>query len=214
MAWRPHSQAEVDVRSPRTWGVCDRCGRWYNLEHLVFQKQYAGVGLVNLNSLVCPETCLDELQPQLTATILPPDPDPVFDARPEYYSLDEHGPVQNLAAEIFSSQSSIPADYFLDLYFGDPSTTGVSVLENITGSPTRPNAGGSFASPLNNIAVNNAAISFTDSAIASVNVSYLAVFDAATDGTLIDSAPLANPLTVVLYNGAAFGVGSLAVVLS
>jgi hypothetical protein len=213
MSWRPHGRAEVDPQRPEAWGVCDRCGIWYGLDDLHWQYQYAGVGLINLNLLVC-RLCLDVPQPQLTATILPPDPDPVFNARPEYYSVDEKGPVQNLESEIFYSGGSIPSDFYLDLYFGDPGTTGVSVLADITGSATRPNAGSSFGSPVENIAVNTSAVSFTDSAIASVNVSYVAVFDAATDGNLIASAPLFNPLTVVLYNGAEFGIGSLRVVVS
>jgi len=186
---------------------------WYNLDDLRSQKQYAGVGVIDLHILCC-NRCLDELQPQLTATILPIDPEPIMDARPEYYSVDEHGPVQNLEAEIFYSGSSIPSGFYLDLYFGDPGSGGTSVLSQITGSSVRPNSGGSFGDPVENICVNTAAVSFTDSAIASVNVDYVAVFDASTDGNLIASAPLSNPLTVVLYNGAAFGIGSLRVVVS
>lgn len=213
MPWRPHGRAEVDIRQPRAFGVCDRCGALYNLDDLNWQYQFAGVGLVNLNLLVC-RRCMDVPQPQLAALILPPDPDPIMDARPEYYSVDEKGPVQNLEAEIFYSGASIPSDFYLDLYFGDPGTTGVSVLADITGSATRPNAGSSFGSPVENIAVNTSSVRFTDSAVASVNVSYVAVFDAATDGNLIASAPLFNPLTVVIYNGAEFGIGSLRVVVS
>ncbi|HVT27664.1 MAG TPA: hypothetical protein VHE81_06560 [Lacipirellulaceae bacterium] len=213
MPWRPHGRAEVDPRQPEAFGVCDRCGCLYNLDRLHWQYQFAGVGLVNLNLLVC-RPCLDVPQPQLTATILPPDPDPIFNARPEYYALDETGPVQNLSAEILYSGSSIPADFYLDLYLGDPSTTGVSVLSGITGSSVRPNAGGSFGMPVENIAANTSEVGFTDSAIASVNVDYVAVFDAETEGNLIASAPLFNPLTVVLYNGAAFEIGSLQVVVS
>jgi len=183
------------------------------LDDLKWQHQYAGVGVINLNLLVC-SRCLDQMQPQLTATIIPIDPEPIMDARPEYYSVDEKGPVQNLQAEIFYSGGSIPSDFYLDLYFGDPETTGISVLFDITGSSNRPNAGSSFGAPVENICANTAAVSFTDSAIASVNVSYVAVFDAQTEGNLIASAPLFNPLTVVLYNGAEFEIGSLKVVLS
>ncbi len=88
MPWRYHGRAEVDIREPRSFGVCDRCSFLYNLDDLQWQKEYAGVGVVNLEILVC-RTCLDQMQPQLSATILPPDPDPVFNARPEYYVLDE-----------------------------------------------------------------------------------------------------------------------------
>jgi len=88
MAWRYHGRAEVDPRRPSPFGICDRCGALENLENLRWQYQYAGVGLVNLQLLVC-APCMDVPQPQLTATILPPDPEPVFNARPEYYSVDE-----------------------------------------------------------------------------------------------------------------------------
>lgn len=213
MPWRYHGRAEVDPQRPEAWGVCDRCGIWYGLNDLNWQYQFAGVGLVNLNLLVC-RPCMDIPQPQLTALIIPPDPEPIMDARPEYYSVDEHGPVQNLEAEIFYSGSSIPSGFYLDLYFGDPGSGGTSVLSKITGSAVRPNSGSSFGTPVENICINTAAVSFTDSAIASVNVDYVAVFDASTDGSLIASAPLFNPLTIVLYNGAAFGIGSLRVVVS
>lgn len=213
MPWRPHGRAEVDILSPRSFGVCDRCGFLYNLDDLIWQRQYAGVGTVNLEILVC-SRCLDDLQPQLTATILPPDPEPVFNARPEYYSVDEKGPVQNLLAEISYDDSSIPEAFYLDLYLGDPMTGGASVLEQITGFDSRPNAGSSFGAPINNIVSNNAAILFTDSAIASVDVSYIAVFDAVTEGNMIASGPLFVPQTVVLYNGVGFDVGSLQVVLT
>jgi len=89
MAWRPHGRAEVDPTHPSAFGVCDRCGFLYNLKDLVWQYQYAGVGLVNLRLLVCTRTCLDVPQPQLQALIIPADPEPVFNARPEAYQVDE-----------------------------------------------------------------------------------------------------------------------------
>jgi len=88
MPWRQHGRAEVDAWQPRSFGVCDRCGFLYNLDDLKWQKQYAGVGVVSLEILVC-DRCLDRMQPQLTATILPIDPEPIMDPRPEYYAVDE-----------------------------------------------------------------------------------------------------------------------------
>lgn len=88
MSWRFHGRAEVDPTSPQAFGVCDRCGFLYNLNRLSWQFQYAGVGMVNLRLLVC-DPCLDVPQPQLQALILPPDPAPVFNARPEDYFVDE-----------------------------------------------------------------------------------------------------------------------------
>jgi len=44
--------------------------------------------MINKRLLKCPY-CLDEPQPQLRTIIIPPDPDPVYEARPEQYSVDE-----------------------------------------------------------------------------------------------------------------------------
>lgn len=88
---RPHGRAQVDTSSPRAFAVCDRCGFWYNMVDLSFQRQWAGTTQINIGSLVC-HTCLDELQIQLKTIILPPDPAPVMNARVEPFSLDE-GPV-------------------------------------------------------------------------------------------------------------------------
>jgi len=44
--------------------------------------------MVNKNLLKCPH-CYDEPNPQLRAIVIPADPDPVYNARPEQYSVDE-----------------------------------------------------------------------------------------------------------------------------
>jgi len=53
-----------------------------------WQYQWAGNQLINLGSLVC-EHCVDVPQEQLRTIILPPDPSPLFNARPEPYTIDE-----------------------------------------------------------------------------------------------------------------------------
>ena len=93
MAWRPHGHVKVDARNPRAAGVCDRCGFMYNHGTMTWQFDWAGQRLQNLRILVC-QKCLDVPQEQLRAKILPPDPLPIFNARPEPftttgYSYDE-----------------------------------------------------------------------------------------------------------------------------
>lgn len=88
MSWRYHGRASVDPTSPQAFGVCDRCAFLYNLNDLQWQFQFNGTGLINLRLLVC-DRCLDVPQPQLLSPVLPPDPMPVFNARPEPYQLDE-----------------------------------------------------------------------------------------------------------------------------
>ena len=87
---RPHPKySETNPDDPRAWGVCDRCGRTWNLHRLQWQFAYQGSSqLQNTRFLVC-ETCYDVPNPQLSPVILSPDPPPLFNTRPEAYALDE-----------------------------------------------------------------------------------------------------------------------------
>lgn len=91
MAWRFHGRARVDPTNPSAFGVCDRCGLLYNLNDLVWQFEFRGNQLVNLQIRVCTQTCLDKPQEQLRPQILPADPVPRWQPRPENY-LAEEGP--------------------------------------------------------------------------------------------------------------------------
>ncbi len=88
MAWRFHGRARVNPTNPVSFAVCDRCGDWYNIGSLNWQYQWAGPNLQNLRLLVC-KSCLDVPQPQLKPRILPPDPMPTLNARPENFLIDE-----------------------------------------------------------------------------------------------------------------------------
>lgn len=88
MAWRPHGHAKVNPRSPSAFGTCDRCYRVFNLRDLVQEMQWRGPRLMWTGFLV-DRSCLDIPQQQLRPRILPPDPVPVFNPRPENYSFDD-----------------------------------------------------------------------------------------------------------------------------
>lgn len=81
-------RARVSSSSPRAWATCDKCGFVLNHENLRWQLQWAGQQLINQQILVC-EHCYDTPQRQLGTIILPPDPEPIINARPEQYSIDE-----------------------------------------------------------------------------------------------------------------------------
>ena len=87
MAWRPHGHARVSSRRPQAAGICDRCGRLFTHSTLRFQFDWRGERLQNLRILVCDSGCYDEPQEQLRARILSPDPLPIFNARPEPFTL-------------------------------------------------------------------------------------------------------------------------------
>ena len=80
----PHGRARVDATSPRAFAICDRCARLYNHKDLHWQYDFRGRSLANLRILVC-HTCEDTPQPQLKPRIIPPDPLPIQNARPERY---------------------------------------------------------------------------------------------------------------------------------
>ena len=69
--------------------MCDRCYCQYNLDQLQWQWDWKqGPRLFNLYKLVCP-TCLDEPQESGRTIVLPPDPIPVANARPDNYNSDD-----------------------------------------------------------------------------------------------------------------------------
>jgi hypothetical protein len=100
MSWRPHPRgADVDPSHPRAWGTCQRCNMIFNLHKLDWQWDWAGLVMINKQLLVCPQ-CLDKpSEAARRAIILPPDPDPLFNARPEPYSIDE-GLIASFTASI------------------------------------------------------------------------------------------------------------------
>jgi hypothetical protein len=86
-AWHPSGRAKVSARSPRALGVCDSCGFTYNLVDLRPRQQWTGMKIQTFNQLVC-RTCWDIPQPQLRTIIIPPDPIPVYNPRPERYTSE------------------------------------------------------------------------------------------------------------------------------
>lgn len=68
-----------------------RSGFTGNLEDMQFQWEWRGLGLYNTGVLTLPQY-LDDVQRQLGAVILPPDPPGLLNARPEAYPADEYWP--------------------------------------------------------------------------------------------------------------------------
>ncbi len=97
MSLRPHGRAEISPSSPRALGICDRCGALYNHSQLRWQFDWRGPKLQNLRILVC-NSCIDAYQQNGQRTIiLPADPIPIQNARPEQYIPDSN-PLSALGA--------------------------------------------------------------------------------------------------------------------
>ena len=78
-------RARTNAASPRAHGICQRCGFRYNRADLHWQYDYRGAVLQNLRILVC-NRCMDHHQQQLRAIVLPADPVPIKQPRPEQYA--------------------------------------------------------------------------------------------------------------------------------
>lgn len=107
MAWRFTGRARVNPNHPVSFAVCDRCSDWYNITDLRWQFQWAGPNLQNLRYLVCP-TCYDEPQPQLKPRILPPDPMPTLNARPENFLIDDFDYSTTQDGDVITAQDDTP----------------------------------------------------------------------------------------------------------
>lgn len=75
-------------KHPQALGICDRCGFRYTHSHLRWQFDFRGPQLQNTRLLVC-RRCEDVPQDQLRPIILPPDPMPIQNPRPEAFAIDE-----------------------------------------------------------------------------------------------------------------------------
>lgn len=115
MKMRPHGHAEIDPSNPRAKAVCDRCGFIWNHNRLQWVYDWAGTKLQNKRFLVCPN-CVDQYQQNGQRTIiLPPDPVPIMNARPENYVVADNplsalGANPSPALNLFSAQTGTMRD--------------------------------------------------------------------------------------------------------
>lgn len=77
-------RARISAKNPQAAAVCDRCGGVYNHVDLSWQFDWAGAGLINKRLLVCGH-CSDTPQQQLRSIVLPADPTPIMNPRPQDY---------------------------------------------------------------------------------------------------------------------------------
>lgn len=99
MSWRFNGRAIVSPDSPSAFAICDRCGFTYNLDALSWQYEWRGPRLQNLRLQVC-QRCLDIPQDQFRPKVLPPDPLPRVNPRPEPYASDDAGTISAAAGSV------------------------------------------------------------------------------------------------------------------
>lgn len=81
-SFAPKGHARLDPRRPMAFAICDRCGFMYRHADLVWDTQYHGRQLRRTGFLVC-KKCDDLPNPTLRPIVLPPDPVPILNPRPE-----------------------------------------------------------------------------------------------------------------------------------
>lgn len=88
--------------------------------------------------------------------------------------------------------------YFLDLFIGDPSTTGVSILATITGSATRTDISAIMQETFypDAMLTNPVNIVVTTASRATTNISWVGIYSAASGGSLLFSAPIGASPTI------------------
>lgn len=218
MAYRWHPKnSETDPDAPTAWATADCCGFIWPITKLIWQYQFQGTMVPqNTRMLVCPKH-VDPLNYQLQAYILPPDPLPVMNARPEPYALDESSWLGTQDGDTITTQDGVPittnipspsqaanasklvsyiaapggsvATAYLDIFDGDPVSGGRSVLEAITGSATRTNVAASMTT-VGGIARNADYIVIAAASAQQTNSNYVGIYSAASGGTLLMSGAL------------------------
>jgi hypothetical protein len=91
-------RATTNPYAPNAFAVCDSCGEWYNRVNLLVQREWYGDTLADTGFRVC-SRCLSKPQPQLKPVILPLDPVPINEPRPERLTAQQslNGPTVGAA---------------------------------------------------------------------------------------------------------------------
>lgn len=220
MTYRPHPKYASNSAKAGPWSTCDRCGFINSQSDLQWQFDYVGGPVPQSQGwLVCPR-CINPLTMQRQLIVLPPDPPPIFNTRPENYTVDETNylvsqdgdifetvagedyitsmpnPAQNADTAVLVLSAALTTGLtalsvaYLDFFIGDPANGGVSVLALITGSSTRTNVAASLQTNGLNQTVNPDYIVITSAASSITNVTHVGVYSAATSGTLLASGPI------------------------
>lgn len=198
-----------------------RCGFVSSANRMQFQFAFRGGSTpINTRLIVC-DICLDDLDNQQSLLVIPPDPPAMFNTNPENYAVDETNWLATEDGNILTTESGVPLTTNIPNPDDDANTTllissisypsgsvaavyldilnsGVSVLAQITGSATRTNVSSDLAVDMFNVATNPDVITVTESCDSTVNATTIALYSAATAGTLLASGSLGTePLTIV-----------------
>jgi hypothetical protein len=104
--YHPTGRARVSARRPEAHGICDDCGFRYLRRQLRPKQQWTGMKLQTFNILVCNQ-CWDIPQTQLRTLIIPPDPIPIRNPRPEQFSAEVPSYASTLTGNHMTTTSGV-----------------------------------------------------------------------------------------------------------
>lgn len=99
--------------------------------------------------------------------------------------------------------------FYLDLFNGDPEAGGQSVLAAITGSAVRPDVTDDLVITATGDYVNPDTIAVAAASLNQTNISWVAIYDAATSGTLLKTLRLGASPTIAKNNPVEFAALAL-----
>lgn len=194
-----------------------------------FQYDFAGTSVpINTQLLRCPK-CITPLTWQKKLLVIPPDPPPIFNTRPEPLTVDntnwlvtddddiittESGDpfttnipnpgqdayVSNLSTSIAAPSGSVSVMY-LDLFNGAPASGGTSVLALITGSSTRTNIASNLTTDAG-VATNTSPIIIETASENNANVTHVGFYSAASGGSLVMSGTVSATYPTIVQSAA------------
>lgn len=221
MSYRPQPKYASSDATLGPWTTCDRCGLLDNQSRMQFQYDFLGGSVPQSTGLLVCSRCLNGLRYQAQLIIIPPDPPPLFNLRPENYTVDETNWLTTQDGDIIQTVDTSepyitsipnPADeantcylstgelaysggstttLYLDLFLGNPASGGMSVLAQITGSSARTNIGTSIETNTNNIAFNPEPITVAAASANGTNVNFIGLYSASSGGLLLVSGRIA-----------------------
>jgi len=96
---RGNFRARVDPNHPEAFAICDQCGFLRNHCDLAKDMEWRGNNLVWTGFLVCQDTCLDVPYEFDRPIKMPPDPEPVVNARPNMWAQQSGQPPANIPVQ-------------------------------------------------------------------------------------------------------------------
>lgn len=95
--------------------------------------------------------------------------------------------------------------YYLDLFDGNPAHGGISVLDAITGSAVRTDVTSQLTQwTARSLLTNTDVLSVSSASLSQTNVSYVALYSAASSGSLLYSAAIGASQVIALNNPVQF----------